>query len=181
MREGASRPSVHRIRQGSPEAFSRRRRTGWTPPMGCVRRSGMLAKTRSRGGAMERARGDHSRPSGMCDAHQGGRGAVVERLTLDLRSCGVVATGSWRCTRSSPPTECSHAHRGPIPAMRRVMTGSDARRRSGNQAQVRQGRSGAASLTIRCFSPTWQASPRYPGISGSTSMASCVSDSCQPR
>ncbi|MDI9599018.1 MAG: hypothetical protein QM323_05915 [Acidobacteriota bacterium] len=52
---------------------------------------------------MERARGDHSRPSGMCDAHQGGRGAVVERLTLDLRSCGVVATGSWRCTPAKGP------------------------------------------------------------------------------
>ena len=47
---------------------------------------------------MERARGDHSRPSGMCDAHQGGRGAVGEQLTLGLRSCGVVATHAWRCT-----------------------------------------------------------------------------------
>ncbi len=52
---------------------------------------------------MERARGDRNRRCGTYDAHQGGRGAAVKRLTLGLRSCGVVATGSWRCTPAKGP------------------------------------------------------------------------------
>jgi len=47
---------------------------------------------------MERARGDRNRRCGTYDAHQGGRGAAVKRLTLGLRSCGVLATHAWRCT-----------------------------------------------------------------------------------